>query len=84
MSHTIENFVNKPTVVCLDCGLSIEAGSEVTAVKKWNTRKPVDDVVEALEEKLSFFNGKSYGNDVVMGIASGMFNAIEIVKEHLT
>lgn len=45
--------------------------------------KSVNQIVEKLEEKLSFCVGASYGNEIAMGIASGLEMAIEIVKEEL-
>lgn len=49
-----------------------------------NTRKPMDRIVDRLEEKLSIARQSSYGNEISLGIASGLNLAIEIVKEEMS
>lgn len=60
------------------------------AVKRWNTRKPMDDIVERFEESMErqwcyYNNAKGTGNirqmDYSDGCAEGLTTAIEIVKE---
>ena len=81
-------------VECLncDCDMNVSTYSYNTveeAIKVWNTRNPVDDVVEALEEELkkcekewSELNG--FHCDRAYERMTGYNHAIEIVKEHLT
>ena len=46
--------------------------------------KSVNQIVDRLEEKLSIARQSSYGNEISLGIASGLNLAIEIVKEELS
>lgn len=53
-------------------------------VDKWDRLKgAMERIVERLEEKLSIARQTSYGNEVLLGIASGLNLAIEIVKEEM-
>lgn len=82
MSHTMENFVNKPTVVCKDCGLSIENTCELIAVKKWNTRKPLERIVERLEILCDEAQDKLSDDFVYYdGWGDGVDMATRVVKE---
>lgn len=53
----------------------------------WNTRKPVDDVVEALEGaarlEITVHGGRCNGKTLTLGYAKGIESAIEIIKEKL-
>ena len=82
-------------VMCKSCGAKTLIHSsasrddaKMNAIKAWNTRKPVDDVVEALEEHIRFcelcheeFKNASMSLTYEIQINSYK-NAIEIVKEH--
>lgn len=46
------------------------------AIKKWNTRKPMQEIVKRLEVKLY-----EYNQELEIDIADGIKEAIEIVKE---
>lgn len=37
-SHTMEHFVNKPTIVCEKCGYEIEKSSRLELFSTWNRR----------------------------------------------
>ena len=91
---TYNNFV--PALLCGGCGammtvpMGYDGKKEDELKRKWNTRKPVDDVVEALEEYIRFcelcheeFKNASMSLTYEIQINSYK-NAIEIVKEHLT
>ena len=83
-------------VVCKNCGARTLTHSSASfsdanmnAIKAWNTRKPMERIVERLEEKLRLAEEEKdrcaikalpyYDN--VKGYATGMHNAIEIAKE---
>lgn len=61
------------------------------AIKAWNTRKPVQDVMERLENELRLADEEKercaresqLQFDSAKGYATGIYNAIEIVKEGL-
>ena len=80
-----------PIVKCLDCEcrtLMTETFEE--AITAWNTRKPMEGIIDYLEEFMekqydSYNNAKRTGNirqmDYSDGCAEGLIEAIEIVKE---
>ena len=75
-------------VVCKECGASSKptggiapSQARIKAIKSWNTRKPVDDVVEALKEKAYYLEETEYHHGMIV---VDLDDAIEIVKEHLT
>ena len=71
---------------CTKCRCKMEVFGESAferAREEWNTRKPSERIVERLEEKLSIARQTSYGNEISLGIASGLNLAIEIVKEEM-
>lgn len=37
-SHRMENFVNKPTIICDNCGYGIEKDSRFQLIQFWNKR----------------------------------------------
>lgn len=55
-------------------------------IKAWNTRKPVEDVLERLEEECVEYKNtwNKYDDEVAFGQMNGMSNAISIIKEWLT
>lgn len=79
-----------PIVKCLDC----ECRTPMTetfeeAIKAWNTRKPMEGIIDYLEEFMekqydSYNNAKRTGNirqmDYSDGCAEGLIEAIEIIK----
>ena len=74
-------------VHCTECGLQLgftnQFCTEEEAIKYWNTRKPIREIVERLErEKVNkIFAGRSNGKTLKTGINYGIATAIEIVKE---
>ena len=65
-------------IVCKECGLSFRAFSYDLTNKKWNTRKPMDRIVELLEELLDYSDiGDS---DYIDNCNACINQAIEIVK----
>lgn len=61
------------------------------AITAWNTRKPMERIVERLEEELALsdkeklrcINEDALQFDIAKGYATGIYNAIEIVKEEI-
>ena len=43
------NFINIPRIICTSCGLELSSHSTEKLIKKWNTRKPMERIVEQLE-----------------------------------
>ena len=91
--NIIETWNNlSPVLLCGDCGLmmtipmSFKGSYKIELMRKWNTRKPVDDVVEALEEKRKLYMmlWREMGDARQAQSVGDYITAIEIVKEHLT
>ena len=82
--HIIKTYFNwNPALLC-SCGVVMtvpmdwRTNKEEELERKWNTRKPLDDVVEALERE----NEKAHMElDLDSAIAYSV--ATQIVKEHL-
>lgn len=81
---------NQYLISCKDCWAETipTTGLENTIIK-WNTRKPMQDIVESLEKELELaeseksrcvFQGLPYF-DSVKGYVNGLHNAITTVKE---
>lgn len=69
-------------VRCTKCSGGVQATiSEQEAIRQWNTRKPMDRIVERLEKESSFFEGKPMGTLQKHYYCEGIKRAIEIVKE---
>ena len=74
-------------VMCKDCYCRTQVfATKTTPIKIWNTRKPMDKIVEELEEEnitaadaACIFDG-DFVNGVVKGIKEGIETAIAIVK----
>ena len=58
---------------------------ETESVEAWNTRKPMQNIVERLEHfnEETFYraNGRANGKTLAYGYSQGIYKAIEIVKE---
>lgn len=77
-------------VMCLECRCKTKLyNTKESAIKKWNTRKPMEGIVDYLEEFMekqydSYNNAKRTGNirqmDYSDGCAEGLIEAIEIIK----
>lgn len=75
-------------VFCKGC--DAETGQSATiegAIGKWNTRKPLERIVERLEETkgkdIVFCPPRANGKTVKLGQRIGLDRAIEIVKEEM-
>ena len=73
-------------VQCKKCGIStLTFITKEEAIKAWNTRKPMQNIVERLEHfnEETFYraNGRSNGKTLAYGYSQGIRKAIEIVKE---
>lgn len=76
--------------ICEKCGATVHfeyADKTAEAIEAWNTRKPIDDIVEQLEEEAhrermsaEFRLAGSAGYNEAKNIAKGIDRAIEIVK----
>ena len=74
-------------ILCKGCEIEIFITEET--VKKWNMRKPMQNIVERLEEELELTDKEKrrcvHENplqfDEAKGYARGIANAIEIVRE---
>lgn len=81
------NFPYIHGVWCIGCKCrtSFEKSEEI-AIEKWNNRKPVDDVLERLEEKCVEYKNtwNTCDDEVAFGQMNGMSNAISIIKEGMS
>ena len=81
-------FFVHPVVGCLLDGIPIKNDAE--SIKRWNTRKPMQNIVERLEEeyheidkckKESYEDGEWERFDMFANLKNGIGRAIVIVKE---
>jgi Lar family restriction alleviation protein len=79
-----EQFIHHAFVFCTKCEAQtrLYANGNMTekAIKDWNTRKPMERIVEQLEEEID--EAKHYWDDdeYYTGAVSGFQGALEIVK----
>ena len=78
-----ESVVNVPTwFKCYGCDSEFFHDEPIDIPEKqiewWNTRKPLERIIERLEEEYKTYNSNSYEDDF---IAQGVMIAIEIVSE---
>lgn len=79
LSHHMNNFWNKNTIYCPSCDFMMEGNSTIHLVKRWNTRKPMERIVERFENKKKCADIKGgYQGDAEY---SAFIDAIQIVKE---
>lgn len=90
-AKVIENnqYTDIHSVMCKNCfAESDRYHTQEEAIKQWNTRKPMERIIERLEEeadkwrdtqKQDLDNG--YNNRFACGMTMGLDNAIDIVKE---
>ena len=74
-------------VICYDCHFGMCPTSEKgKAISAWNTRKPMEKIVERLEDVSYWtqqtFDDDGFGNDDSERVID-LYKAIEIVKEEL-
>ena len=69
-------------VRCNNCYAEVTADGMNDAINLWNTRKPMDRIVEQLEEEAKrwYESGKEFKDEKELGVAGGFRYAIEIVK----
>lgn len=88
---------NKVMISCDNCnmyfGIELEIGCELEegwkaihkskeeAIEKWNTRKPMDNIVEQLEKESDFFGGEPMGSLQKAYYCKGIVKAIDIVRK---
>lgn len=81
------NICDEYTVKCTECGVGTKVLKSDEAVKAWNTRKPIDDIVERLKKiKMNYFltiaNTGDANNDFAYeNVGNALDKAIEIVRE---
>ena len=74
---------NQYLIFCKDCWAETKptTGFENT-ITKWNTRKPMQEIVEKIDDEISEYRETSYFDRYTKAVKVGtMFKAIEIVKE---
>ena len=67
----------KTKIICKDCTCTVYGANLDKAKKNWNTRKPMERIIERLEEQMPI----SWKFDYIGGKKDGIVEAIEIVKE---
>lgn len=78
------DYEGETFIECVYCSCGISAETEAEAIKKWNTRKPMERIIEQLEaEKKKNENDYASGKGTVRPFysARGIGEAIEIVKK---
>lgn len=77
-------------VHCYDCHYGLqELSTKEKAIAAWNTRKPMERIVERLENEKGFevfafsVSSRNCGNSYKIGYETGLNEAIEIVKEEI-
>lgn len=70
------NICDEYTVKCTECGVGTKVLKSDEAVKSWNTRKPMENIVERLEKETKIY----VDDDGNMSFAIPKNKAIEIVK----
>lgn len=94
-SKEVKNRKFSCLVRCEQCGASMPGTEILEVINAWNTRKPVEDVLERLEELMekAMRNsekaaelGKAYEKHMIFNGAKGTAfeEGIEIVKECMT
>ena len=48
-------FINKPIIICQECGLSLENTNKIELMKKWNTRKSITDMITYFKYQMKEF-----------------------------
>lgn len=91
-------MMNRKYIKCDACGLKMESSYDIDGlsqthlkaitedlIRRWNTRKPMQNIVERLERfnEESFYraNGRANGKTLAYGYSQGIYKAIETVKE---
>lgn len=82
-SNALHNYIE-----CKECGFeTIWYDTEAEAITIWNTRKPMERIVERLEaekgESVMYCHARMSGRTLRFGRNIGIDKAIEIVKEEM-
>lgn len=82
----ITDVFGRTGIVCKDCFAEMRGYLDMTPeemTRYWNTRKPMDRIVEQLESQCSktVSIGRCNGKTLNIGFNLGIVKAIEIVKE---
>lgn len=81
LSHHMNNFWNKNTIYCPSCDFMMEGSSTISLIKRWNTRKPIERIVERMKKKIQASDTKFDNITEMNAYDDGVDDAIEIVKE---
>ena len=82
----MNNFWNKHTIVCPNCGLKMEGENATVLFKNWNTRKPIERIAGCVEEKLNteemhWYNPCDQENWYDNGRYEGIKEVIDMIKK---
>ena len=80
----IENnhYTDIHSVICKNCYIESDRYcTQEKAIRAWNTRKPMECIMEQLEECMSDAKNLWDNNDYYTGQANAFKDAIEIVKD---
>ena len=84
-SHTMENFFNKNTIICPTCDFAMEDVSEIRLIKKWNTRKPMQEMLRRLERE-NEHSKRIYGvtkDNFYLGMCQAREQMIQIILSNM-
>ena len=79
----VSDVFGRAGVVCKNCLSEMRGYLGMTnedVVKIWNTRKPIDKVVEELEKRKEYQKIMAVDKKYRVGVLNGFNDAIEIVK----
>ena len=76
-----DEFFNIHRIKC-KCGIFYDAPTKESALEWWNTRKPIERIVEQLEKEIQHSESMCCGylSERTSGECAGFHKAIEIVK----
>lgn len=91
VGSVVVSFGEDIFIKCNSCGIKLQICKEYgyrELLKRWNTRKPMDRIVERLEEEQEKLDTDMFAREcdnwhgqLCNGISEGLEKAIEIVKE---
>ena len=78
VAFTWANIADESTIDCTVCGARTKVLKTEEAIKKWNTRKPMERIDEQRMEQILLQEGKSlWGNSFL----DGLRKALDIVRK---
>lgn len=87
MSHRINNMYSRNTIICPKCELKMENTSNLKLFMAWNTRKPIEQIIEKLREEANECYYDVWENtdmdNYEVGRERGYDNSIDIILETL-